>query len=106
MEEYTDEGRSGQEDASGDRIIQVGPCRMKFVAEDDHTSHSLGDLPAPHENPRLMPLRDSSHLVQNKDSREDRLIKDFYKTKHLEIICGSVSFNGSLAQSGSALWNG
>ena len=61
----------GDEDASGDRIIQVGPCRMKFVAEDDHTSgsHGPGDLPASRENPRLMPLRDSSHLVQNKDSR-------------------------------------
>ena len=63
----------GDEAASGDRNIQVGPCRMKFVAEDDRTSeiHSLGDLPAPHENPRLKPLLDSSHLVQNKDSRED-----------------------------------
>ena len=73
MEEYSDKGRVSQEDASGDRIIQVGPCSMKFVAEDDHTSgsHEPGELPAPHENPRLMPLRDSSHLVRNKDSRED-----------------------------------
>ena len=41
---------------------------MKFVAEEEHT---VDELPAPHENPRLMPLRDSSHFIRKKYSRED-----------------------------------
>ena len=68
MAEDSEESRQPQPDASGDRVIQVGPCSMKFVAEEEHT---VDELPAPHENPRLMPLRDSSHLVRKKDSRED-----------------------------------
>ena len=65
MAEVSEESRR---DASGDRIIHVGPCRMKFNAEEEST---VDELPEPHENPCLMPLRDSSHLVQKNDSRED-----------------------------------
>ena len=68
MAEVSEQSRCAKQNASGQRIINVGPCRMKFIAEQEH---SVEELPAPHENPRLMPLRDSSHLVQKEDSRED-----------------------------------
>ena len=68
MEDFSVESRHSQQKDFRDRIIQVGPCNMVFDAGQDR---SVEEPPAPHDNPNLMPLRNSSHLVQHKDSRED-----------------------------------
>ena len=58
---------SQKEALDGKRIIEVGPCRMQFLAEKEHNA---AEPPGPHESPCLKPLRDSSNLVLEKDSRQ------------------------------------
>ena len=60
------------------RIIQVGPCPMKWV-ENDHENSNLNP-----KNPCLKPLKDSSSLLNHKDSRK-LLLEKFENDGYLFI---------------------
>ena len=59
--------RSQKDALDHKRVIEVGPCRMRFLPEKEHNA---AEPPGPHESPCLKPLRDSSNLVSKKDSRQ------------------------------------
>ena len=60
------------------RIIQVGPCPMKWV-ENDHENLNINPT-----NPCLKPLKDSSPLLNHKDSRK-LLLENFENDGYLFI---------------------